>query len=257
MTQLCSLYLELMLTKTKTAVFANDEMIENSDIYGAGGFGYSASEALVFWRRFGMAAGMVVHQDQANGVMGQSCLDNSSGIDDGVIYGAFVNDFVLDDFVLGVEIDDHKRFVGEASEFGASEVYDGLGGGERVLAFHPFCKISYAQFFDKSDECGRDGAQPCSLFEFTLTGIQDAGEPAEVIQQGFGDGFHILAGKGVCEQKFKQFVVVESFGSDFLEFLSQALVVAKIVGLVGHIESCRPVVEIVAIVSSMAWRTAL
>ena len=106
---------------------ADYQMVEHSDFYGAGGIYDAPRQNFVFGRRRRIAAGMIVDENQAGGVMHQRELYDSPRIDDRVVDRSFVDDVVSDDVVLYVQIDHHERFVCGASEFNSCEVDDRLG----------------------------------------------------------------------------------------------------------------------------------
>jgi hypothetical protein len=223
-----------MFGEAERAIPSDDEMVYDAKVERTGRFHQDPREAFVIFGRFGVAARMIVNENQPRGMMREGGFDDAPGIDDGSIHRSLVDNLVVNDFILGVEIDDHERFMWKAGHFHASEINDGVRGGEDITVFHPLSEIHPTQVLDQPDERRRHGTDVRCHFEFLRAGIEHTRQATESRDEVFGDGLDILAGDGVGQQEFEKLVIVQPFGPHFLESLSQPLAMIEVVGLVCH-----------------------
>ena len=87
---------------------ADDDVVEEVDADEVAGLGHATGEGEVLGAGGGIAGGVVVAEDQARGVEGESDLEDGPGLDGSAVEGADVGDGPADQAVAGVEVDaDH------------------------------------------------------------------------------------------------------------------------------------------------------
>ena len=142
------------LDEAAVSLLTDDQVVQDPEVDGSGCLRQGSGEVLIFRGRLGIPAGVVVDEDDAGGVVGQSLLDDLAGVYHRPVDGSFLEDLVIQDPVLGIQKNDHEGFVGKAGQFHPGEVQDRLGGGEDLPSFDLLRQISAANFFDQADEGG-------------------------------------------------------------------------------------------------------
>ncbi len=93
-----------MLRQAEIPVAADDQVVVDGEVQGLAGLGHGLGQFLVRGRGVEVAAGVVVHQDEAGGPVLQGQLQDLPGVDHRLVNGAFLEDLLGDDFVLAVKI---------------------------------------------------------------------------------------------------------------------------------------------------------
>ena len=100
-----------MLRQAEVAVAADDEVVVDREVQGLAGLDHGFGQFPVRGRGGEVAARVVVHQDEAGGLVFQGQLQDFAGIDYCLVDGAFLKDLFGDDFVLAVQIQDPELLI--------------------------------------------------------------------------------------------------------------------------------------------------
>ena len=112
-------------------------------------------------------------------------------------------DFVLDDFVFDVQVNNHEGFVRKPRQFHSSEIHHRARAGERIAALHLFCQIDPANlFYQPYESCGR-GSEIRDPFKLVLRGVQNGCHCAEPLYQLFGNRLYIFSRDRVSQKKLE------------------------------------------------------
>src|SRR5437588_5931430 len=114
-------------------VVADDEMIDKLDIEQFACLDELPGHGNVLGRRSGIAAGVVVADDDAGAVAYNSRAEYLGGTQHGAIDGTLVAADIVYDLVLGIEHQDTHLFVVEVGHFHHHEVSSVLWRGDLVL----------------------------------------------------------------------------------------------------------------------------
>jgi len=198
----------MVFDETEITFLPHDDMVQNSKIDGTGGFHEGKGQLLILRGWLEVSTGVIVDENDTGGMIGQGFFNNTPGIDDCPVYGPFLNDFIIQNLILGVQKDGQKGFMGKTSQFYPGKIEYRLRGREHISIFHLIGKISRANPLYQPDEGCRDGADLGHLFEFLLARIQDTGEGSKAFDQILGIRLDVFPGDRIGKKELQDLIVV-------------------------------------------------
>jgi len=145
------------------ALAGDDEVVVDREVQGPGGLHQSPGEVLVGGGRGEAAAGVVVHQDEAAGLVFQGQFQDLAGIDHRLVDGALLDDLFRGDFVLAVEEDHPELLIGQAPHGGAAIIHQGRQGGDHRPFEDGLLQIVFGAGLHQPDKGGGVIPQPGDL----------------------------------------------------------------------------------------------
>ena len=103
----------ILFRQAEIPVAADDQVVVDRQVEALAGLHQGPGQFLVGGGRLQVAAGVVVHQNEAGGLVFQGQLQDLPGIDHRLVHRAFLDDLLGDDFILAVE-EDHPELLVQA-----------------------------------------------------------------------------------------------------------------------------------------------
>jgi hypothetical protein len=203
-------------------VAADDQVVVHRQADGLAGLDQGPGQLPVRGGRGEVAAGVVVDQNEPGGLVFQGQFQDLAGIDHRLVYRAFLDDLLGNDFVLAVEEDHPELLVQEAPHGGAAVIHQVFQGLDR-LAFEGLgLEGVFRAGLHQADEDGGILLDPHDLHEGLGSSVQDLGEGAEMFDHPLGQGLDVGKRDGEGQEEFQEFIVLQGPGAAVEEAGPQA-----------------------------------
>ena len=165
---------------------AEDDVVEEMDLHGGGGFADAAGHGEVGGAGARVAGGVVVDEDEAVGGVHDGGAEDFAGVGDG--FGeAAAGDFLHgDEGAAGGEEDDFEDLEGFGAHFGAEQVGDGLGGIEALVGGGGAGE-AFAEFESGEEVEGFGGAEAFLFLDFAGGDAAEGGEATVFFEEDAAD----------------------------------------------------------------------
>lgn len=199
----------IMLRQAKVPVAADDQVVVDRKVQGPAGLDYGLSQFLIRSRGAGIAARVIVDQNEPRGLVFQGQLQNLSRIHHRLIHRAFLEDLFGNDFVLAVEVEHPKLLVFQAPHGGAAVVHQHVQRRDALALQGLFLEIDPMAGLYQMDEAGRILLEPHEIHQGLGGGVQDLPEGAEVGDETLGQRFDIRVRNGKSQQQLQKLIVLQ------------------------------------------------
>jgi hypothetical protein len=223
----------ILFRQAEVSLAADDQVVVDRQVQGPGGLDQGPGQFLVGGRGSEMAAGVVVDQDKAGGLVFQRQFQDLAGIDHRLVDRAFLNDFLGDDLILAVQKDHPELLVGQAAHGGAAVVHQVSQGLDLLALEGFFLQVALGAGLDQFNEHRGILTETGKLHQGLGGGVQHPVEGAEVLNEPFGQGLDVGVRDGEGQEQFQEFVVRQGPGAALQEALPQAGPVPVVVGFLG------------------------
>lgn len=177
-------------------------------------------------RGAGVAAGMVVCYDDTRGFFPKGEFQDHPGIDSALIHRACSEFPKGEQGVAGTEEQGHHELIPSSAEMKTQVVFDGGSVGEGLGLEALFGEAYGGNFANNRKNQGAAFAHARKGGELTGTRLQNGPDGSEMPDQFLGQGFHILAGQGIAQEEFENFIVQKAREASLGKTLEKTLPVA-------------------------------
>ena len=212
------------------ATIADDEVVVQHDAERAGGRLHLRRHLDIGAGRGGVAARVVVDQDDGGGAEVEAPLYHFPRVDGGVVHRAARLFLIGDQAVAGVE-EQHAELLDRLPRHGGVEVAgQPVPVVEKGLVLHLRTQHVQRGGLGGLDGAGGAGADALDLLQLLGAGGQHIGQAAETLDQRLGDGLGVLARVVGEEQDFQDLVIGQRFRAAREQPLAHPVAMAEMAG---------------------------
>lgn len=183
-------------------------MIEESKLEQTGGFGDAESEPAVGFAGGGIAAGMIVREDECVGAVEDGRAENFARVSEAFIQRTEGNFFDAEEVEFCIEQDDPEGFLAELAHFSTEQIINELWLVERRA-----CESFASEACGEAEGCCElHGFRRADAFDFRKFGDARTGELAEAAESHEDlpcDVHGICAGESGAKEDGDEFTVAQ------------------------------------------------
>lgn len=202
---------------------ADDDVVDEGNVDGAGAVAEEAGDLDVGGGRGGIAAGVVVGADDGGGGGAEGLAEHLAGVGEGGGGGAGGDLDAAEEAVAAVEAEDPEFLDLEPGSDGAQVAEDLLGAGQFRGGGAGLAEQAAGELEDGEKLGGLDGADAVEAVEVGLGPAHEVGEGAGLGEEIAGEGDDVVSAGAVAEQQGEEFGVAEGSGAAATEALLGAL----------------------------------
>lgn len=233
-------------TQADIILAANDDVIVQRNAESFAGIGDVAGDGDVLFTGRGIAAGMIVDQDDRRRSEIERAAYHFTDIDGGLVDRTIAHYLVTDQMVAAVEVEHAHPFIEAMRHLGAQIVQQPLPISQNGALVHFAMEDAHNASLNNLDRRCRCLAHAADTPQRFGIGADQRAYSAKLPQQRFGQGFGIASRNGEREQIFDQLMVRQGISADAEQPVPQPRTVSgAVVGvnigdvaIVGHIQSC-------------------
>ena len=189
------------------AGFRDNQMVVDHDVQRVEGPDDFVGEGHVGIRRAGVAAGVVVDENNGCGTQCKGAAHDFPRENGGLVDGALLVDLVGDEHVLAVHVENAELFGFFARHLGGAVVDEAGPGGEHRLLHHAGLHHALGGGLYGFKGNGGGFGEAFDGGELGHRGGEDVFDAVEFFEQGFRQRLHIAARDGHEEKEFEEFVI--------------------------------------------------
>ena len=198
-----------MLRQAEIAVAADDQVIVHREVQGLTGLDHGLGQFLIRGRGGGIAARVIMDQDETGGLVFQGQLQDLSGINHRLVHRAFLKDLLGDNFVLAVQVKYPKLLVFQSPHGSAAVIHQHVQGKDALALQGLFFQIDLVTGLYQIDETGGIFLEAHELHQGLGSCVQDLPEGAEVGNEVFGQRLNVGIRNGKSQKKFQELIVLQ------------------------------------------------